>query len=64
MEHISHLLYFLHRQGWGFTVIICPLKATRENMAVNLSLVAIVSMMIMNQASSIDQAQYMYYMYN
>ena len=27
---ISHLLYFMHRPEWTLTVIICPLKATRE----------------------------------
>ena len=28
--NISHLLYFMHRPEWTLTVIICPLKATRE----------------------------------
>ena len=32
---ISHLLYFMHRPEWTLTVIICPLKATREIMAHN-----------------------------
>ena len=33
--YISHLLYFMHRPEWTLTVIICPLKATREIMAHN-----------------------------
>ena len=35
---------------WEFTVITCPLKATREFMAINLSSTAMPIMMIMNQA--------------
>ena len=27
----------MHRPGWALTIIICPLKATREIMAINLS---------------------------
>ena len=34
---ISHLLYFLHRPEWEFILIICPLRATRKIMAINLS---------------------------
>ena len=41
ISYITHLLYFMHRPGWAFTVIICPLKATREIMAINLSLMAL-----------------------
>ena len=33
--YISHLLYFMHTPEWTLTVIICPLKATREIMAHN-----------------------------
>ena len=36
-NHISHLLYFMHRPGWALTVIICPLKSTSKGiMVINL----------------------------
>ena len=37
----------MHRPGWAFTVIICPLKATREIMAINLSLMAVEVLLIL-----------------
>ena len=48
---ISHLLYFLHRPGWEFILIICPLKATREIMAINLSPQAALHLSILNAHS-------------
>jgi hypothetical protein len=46
---IPHLLYFLHRLGWEFAIIICPLKASYKG-NYGYKLICLVTMMFMTQA--------------